>query len=58
MITIKSDREIELMKHAGYINYLTHQEVAKNIKPGISTKALNDIAHKFILENNCIVNRF
>lgn len=53
MITIKSDREIELMKHAGYINYLTHKEVAKNIKPGISTKALNDIAHKFIISNGC-----
>ena len=53
MITIKSDREIELMKHAGHINYLTHLEVAKNIKPGISTKALNDIAHKFILANDC-----
>lgn len=53
MITIKSDREIELMKHAGYINYLTHKEVAKNIKPGISTKTLNDIAHKFIVRNGC-----
>lgn len=53
MITIKSEREIELMKHAGYINYLTHKEVAKNIKPGISTKALNDIAHKFIISNGC-----
>ena len=53
MISIKSDREIELMKHAGYINYLTHQEVAKNIKPGISTKALNDIAHQFILAHDC-----
>ena len=53
MISLKSDREIELMKVAGKINYLTHLEVAKNIKPGISTKALNDIAHKFILKNNC-----
>lgn len=53
MITIKSEREIELMKHAGYINYLTHKEVAKNIKPGISTKALNDIAHNFIISNGC-----
>lgn len=53
MINIKSNREIELMKHAGHINYLTHQEVAKNIKVGISTKALNDIAHKFILNNGC-----
>lgn len=53
MITLKSEREIELMKHAGYINYLTHKEVAKNIKSGISTKALNDIAHKFIIDNEC-----
>jgi len=53
MINIKSNREIELMKHAGHINYLAHLEVAKNIKVGISTKALNDIAHKFILANDC-----
>ena len=53
MISLKSDREIELMRRAGYINYLTHLEVAKNIKPGISTKALNDIAHKFILAHDC-----
>lgn len=54
MISIKSEREIELMKHAGHINFLTHKEVAKNIKPGITTKELNDIANKFILENDCI----
>ncbi len=48
MISIKSDREIELMKHAGHINYLTHREVAKHLKPGITTGELNDIADKFI----------
>ncbi len=53
MISIKSEREIELMKHAGHINYLTHLEVAKHLKPGITTKELNDIAHKFILANDC-----
>ena len=53
MINLKSDREIELMKYAGYINYLTHQELAKNLKPGITTKKLNDIAHKFILSHDC-----
>lgn len=53
MISIKSDREIAIMKEAGYINYLTHLEVAKNIKPGITTKALNDIAHKFIISKGC-----
>lgn len=53
MISLKSDREIELMKHAGHINYLTHLEVAKNLKAGVSTKHLNEIAHKFILDNGC-----
>lgn len=53
MISIKSDREIELMKHAGHINYLTHQEIAKHIKPGISTKELDDIAYKFITSHDC-----
>lgn len=53
MIIIKSDREIELMKHAGHINYLTHKEVEKNIKVGISTSKLNNIADKFIRDNGC-----
>ena len=53
MISIKSDREIELMKHAGYINYLTHLEVKKNLRVGITTKELNDIAYKFIIKNDC-----
>ena len=54
MIIIKSDREIELMKHAGHINYLTHREVERNIKVGISTSELNNIADKFIRDNGCI----
>lgn len=54
MISLRSDREIELMKHAGHINYLTHLEVAKNIKPGISTKVLDKIAEDFIRKNDCI----
>lgn len=53
MISIKSAREIELMKHAGHINYLTHQEVAKHLRVGITTKELNDIAYKFIVSNDC-----
>lgn len=50
---IKKMDEIELMRHAGRINYLTHKEIEKNLKVGISTLKLNDIAHKFILKNNC-----
>lgn len=48
MITLKSKREIDLMKIAGHINYLTHQVVKENLRVGITTGELNDIADKFI----------
>lgn len=50
MISIKTEDEIKLMKKAGSINYLTHQELKKHIKAGITTDELNDIADKFIRE--------
>lgn len=53
MISIKSDREIELMKHAGHINYLTHEELSKHIKAGISTEELDKIAYNFITSHDC-----
>ena len=54
MISIKSKREIELMRHAGYINYLTHQEVKKYIKAGVTTKKLDKVAYDFITKKGCI----
>lgn len=54
MISIKSEREIELMRHAGHINYLTHEELKKHIKPGIKTEELDKIAHDFIIKHDCI----
>ena len=53
MISIKGNREIELLKQAGKITYLTHQELKKYIKPGITTNELDQIAEKFILSNGC-----
>ena len=49
MISIKSDREIELMRVAGNIVGDTHNYLKQYIKPGISTKQLNDLAYKYIL---------
>lgn len=49
MITVKSDRELELMKIAGNIVYETHQYLKPYIKPGITTKKLNDMAEDFII---------
>ena len=51
MITLKSDREIELMRIAGHITELAHQAVEKAIKPGISTYELDKIAYDVIIAN-------
>lgn len=53
MINIKSKREIDLLKEAGRMTYLTHCEVKKHIKPGITTNELDRIAEEFILKNGC-----
>ncbi len=54
MINIKSSREIELMRYAGHINYLTHEEIKKHIKVGVTTEQLDKIAYDFITKNNCV----
>ena len=46
MITIKSDREIELMKEVCRIAALAQKEIEKNIRPGISTYELDMIAEE------------
>ena len=48
MITIKSKKEIELMKEACKITALTYEMLEKNIKPGLSTYDLDQMAEKFI----------
>lgn len=54
MISIKSDREIELMRKAGEIVGKTHNYLEKYIKPGISTNELDQLAEKFIKSQNAI----
>jgi len=54
MVTIKSAREIELMRRAGQIVALAHQEVAKHIRPGVSTAQLDEIVERVIRENEAI----
>ena len=54
MITIKSNREITLMREAGRIVALAHQEIKKHIKPGITTKQIDEIVESTIRSNNAI----
>lgn len=48
MITIKSKREIELLRVAGNIVYKTHQYLKPYLKPGITTQEIDDLADKYI----------
>ena len=37
MVTIKSKKEIELMREAGRVTALTHKAIEEAIKPGMTT---------------------
>lgn len=50
MIIIKTESEIARLKKGGPILARILQQVAKEVRPGISTKELNDYAHKLIIE--------
>ena len=52
MITIKSQREIELMRVAGSIVGDTHHYLEQYIKPGVTTKYLDKLAYDYILSRD------
>lgn len=54
MIICKTPRELEIMREAGRIVALTHQELKKHIAPGITTKELDKIAEDVIRSHNAI----
>lgn len=54
MVTIKSEKEIKLMKEACRITSLVYKEIEKVIKPGMSTMELDKFADKIIRENGGI----
>ena len=51
MITIKSQREIDLMKKAGMLVSLMHKYIKPFIKEGITTKELDKLCEDFIIDN-------
>ena len=55
-VTIKSAREIELMREAGRLLAEVHDELEAFIKPGISTKDIDKLGEKLIRERGCIPN--
>lgn len=53
-VTIKSNKEIELMREAGKILAEVHDELAKIVVPGISTMDINRKAEELIRSHHCI----
>ena len=54
MITIKSEREIELMREAGGLVARVLDMLEKEIAPGMSTKRLDELAEQFIRDHNAV----
>ena len=53
-VTIKSQHEIELMREAGKILAKTHNELAKAIRPGMTTLEIDKIGEEIIRSYGCI----
>ena len=54
MIQIKSEEEIEIQRESSLLVGKTLAEVAKHIRPGVKTAALDRIAEEFIRDNGAI----
>ena len=57
-ITIKSEREIDIMRKAGEILANVHQKLAKEIQVGMSTYEIDQIGEDLIREYGCIPIKF
>ena len=53
MITIKSPREVELLRIAGNVVYKTHQYLKPFVKEGITTEELNRLGEEYIISQGC-----
>ena len=53
-ITIKSAREIELMAEAGRILEIVHEELAKALRPGMTTYEIDRIGEEVIRSYGCV----
>ncbi len=51
MIQIKTNAEVELMRESALLVSATLTEIARSLKPGITTMQVNDLAEQFILDH-------
>ncbi len=55
-VSIKSAREIELMREAGRMLAAVHDELGRAIEPGMSTKDVDRLGEKLIRDLGCVPN--
>ena len=55
-VSIKSSREIQLMREAGRILALVHEELGKALRPGMSTLDIDRLGEKMIRSYGCSVS--
>ncbi len=55
-VSIKSEREIQLMRESCKILAKVYEELEKAIRPGVSTKELDTLAEKLIRNYGCVPN--
>lgn len=55
-VTIKSAREIDLMREAGRLLAIVHDELGKAIHPGMSTKDIDRLGEDLIRSFDCVPN--
>ena len=53
-VSIKSERELGLMREAGRILAITHDEMEKALKPGVSTWEIDRLGEEIIRGYGCI----
>ncbi|GGM25655.1 methionine aminopeptidase [Paraliobacillus quinghaiensis] len=51
MITRKSEREIAMMQEAGKLLASCHKQIATMMKPGVTTKDIDEFVEKYLAEN-------
>ena len=54
MVSIKSEEEIELLRESNLLVGMTLGEIAKHIRPGITTLELDRIAEEFIRSHGAV----
>lgn len=52
-VTIKSPREIELMREAGKILAKVHEQLGKELRPGMSTYEIDRLGEEMIRSFGC-----